>query len=347
MYQISKKIYKIVFIMIKSISCLLLFGFLQAQAQKILLLQTYHQSLLDNHSLQGYLVSEKLDGVRAIWNGKNLITRNGIIIAAPPCFTQFFPPFKLDGELWTTRNDFANIVRIVKQKNPSCEIWKDMKYYVFDVIPNRAISSQECYKEHSTSSSTDSKKHNGDITQYCTLLSRLQIIKDYLTTHTHTTIRVLEYQQIASFHELESLLQNIVANKGEGLVIRKNEFPYEYGRSNNVLKLKLFQDSECKVVGYTQGKGKFSGKMGAIICEQSMMNKENQDNISNTAKSSQKQTQNISDRTRTIRFKIGTGFTKTMRDNPPKIGTIITYKFQGFNANGLPRFPVFLRLYQE
>ena len=43
-------------------------------------------------------------------------------------------------------------------------------------------------------------------------------------------------------------------------------------------------------------------------------------------------------------FKIGSGFDDKLRENPPKIGDIITYKFQNLTKNGKPRFPVFLRI---
>ena len=50
-------------------------------------------------------VSEKLDGVRAIWNGEKLHFRSGKLISAPDWFTENFPEQLMDGELWDgTRN---------------------------------------------------------------------------------------------------------------------------------------------------------------------------------------------------------------------------------------------------
>ena len=45
-----------------------------------------------------------------------------------------------------------------------------------------------------------------------------------------------------------------------------------------------------------------------------------------------------------VRFKIGSGFTIQQRQNPPAIGTIITYKFYGKTKNNKPRFASFLRV---
>jgi hypothetical protein len=44
------------------------------------------------------------------------------------------------------------------------------------------------------------------------------------------------------------------------------------------------------------------------------------------------------------RFDVGSGFNMDQRRKPPKIGSVITFKFQELSNNGIPRFPVFLRL---
>jgi len=41
-------------------------------------------------------------------------------------------------------------------------------------------------------------------------------------------------------------------------------------------------------------------------------------------------------------FKIGTGFTDAQRRKPPKIGSIVVYKFQELSKSGVPRFPVYI-----
>jgi len=73
-----------------------------AQAPAILLAQIYH----DDIQVQEYLVSEKLDGIRAIWDGYQFSSRQGHPIYAPAWFTQHFPTRPLDGELWIGRGQF-------------------------------------------------------------------------------------------------------------------------------------------------------------------------------------------------------------------------------------------------
>jgi len=81
----------------------------------------------------GWLASEKLDGVRAYWDGRNLLSRNGKILAAPESWSTHFPPFALDGELYTAQGEFEKIQSIVMDKMPSATAWSEIKFYVFDV----------------------------------------------------------------------------------------------------------------------------------------------------------------------------------------------------------------------
>ncbi len=80
-------------------------------------------------------MSEKLDGIRAYWDGKNLISKNGNIINAPNWFIKNFPNFELDGELWTKRANFENIQSIVLDSIPSTK-WNEITYNIFEV-PNQ------------------------------------------------------------------------------------------------------------------------------------------------------------------------------------------------------------------
>ena len=115
----------------KSIIYLLIFSCISllADKPKLMLLKTYQ-----DQNITGWVMSEKLDGIRAYWDGKKLLTRSGNIIHAPSWFTKDYPPFEIDGELWTKRKDFENIVSIVQDKTPSKE-WREIKHYIFEV-PN-------------------------------------------------------------------------------------------------------------------------------------------------------------------------------------------------------------------
>ena len=275
-----------------------LFAFLNAEGE-VFALVNYDESLLENDSLQGYVVSEKLDGVRALWDGQALKSRSGKKFAAPKCWVQNLPPFALDGELYTGRGEFERVLSIVNKANASCEAWQSVNYYIFDT-PNAS----------------------GTLTQ------RLNVVQIYAKSLTQPhPLRIIEQRQIASKAELAAFLEQVSKNGGEGLVVRKNAAPYENFRTSNAMKLKAYEDTECKVVAHHEGKGRLAGKFGSLTCEQEFTDTQG--------------------RTKTRRFKIGSGFSDKDRENPPPIGSLITYKFNGYTAKGLPRFPVFLRIYEQ
>lgn len=243
---------------------------------KLLLLNIYSKDM----NVTGWYMSEKLDGVRAYWNGEKLISRNGIIFNPPAFFTKDFPKSELDGELWSKRRDFANISSIVNT-NEATDKWKTLTYNVFEV-------------PHVTGG----------------LIERLLNVKESKYIKIIPQIRVKDRAHLAEF------LKIVESKGGEGVVVRDGSLEYYAARNNNALKVKSYIDEECEVVGYRQGEGKYKGMTGSLIC---------------------KTPQNKF-------IKIGTGLSDMQRKSPPKIGTIITYKYYGFTSKGNPRFPVFMRV---
>lgn len=253
-------------------------------AQEILLLSPFDEALITQNP-QNYLWSEKLDGIRAYWDGKSLYTRNGKKIHAPAFFTQNFPPFAIDGELWSKRGDFENIVSIIKNKNRSSE-WKNLKFFIFEVPHQKGG-----------------------------LLERLQVLQDYLKTHHAPFIEIIPQHSFNSTKELFIQLEHITQNQGEGIVVRNKSTAYYTGRTKDSMKLKKYEDRECKITHYIQGQGKFEGMVGSFLCQDGEKS-----------------------------IKIGSGMDENFRKNPPSVGTIITYKFFGYTSKGNPRFPTFLRI---
>ena len=267
------------------LSLVLLSGNLWADKPEVMLLKTYDGS----QNIQGWLMSEKLDGVRALWDGHQLVTRQGNKIHAPKEFLQRLPPFALDGELWTQRADFENIVSIVRKVQPDKD-WQQITYQIFEV-PNQPGG----------------------------LLARLQVLKDFLESHNAPKLQVIEQVPVQSRSEVLQALAEVTAKGGEGLVVRDGSQPYQTGRLNSVLKVKAYQDAECKVVQILPGLGKFEGKMGALECEMA------------DGKA----------------IKIGSGFSDAQRNQPPEVDSLVTFKFYGLTEKGNPRFPVFLRVRNE
>ena len=132
-------------------------------------------------------------------------------------------------------------------------------------------------------------------------------------------VRVVAQQRCQGATQLLAERDRVVRLGGEGLMLRQPESAYEPGRSPTLLKVKPYDDAEATVIAHEPGKGKYAGKLGAL-------------------------------RVRTDdgrEFSIGSGFTDTERESPPPVGTVITYRFRGLTAKGLPRFPGYLRVRRD
>ena len=60
-------------------------------------------------------MSEKLDGVRAFWDGKDFYSRNGNRFHAPAYFKEGLPNHALDGELWGGKYFLTRTTTIVSR----------------------------------------------------------------------------------------------------------------------------------------------------------------------------------------------------------------------------------------
>ncbi|PCH85721.1 MAG: DNA ligase [Piscirickettsiaceae bacterium] len=206
-----------------------------AEKPDLFLLKNYHE----NSNVTGWVMSEKLDGIRGFWNGKNLISRGGKILNPPAWFTQGYPPFPIDGELWTKRGDFENISSIVSSQQAN-QRWKQITHQIFDV-----------------------PKQKGG------LLKRLHVLNSYLQQNPTSYIQIIKQTTVENKNQLQQFLTFVTANQGEGVVVRDPKQPYQTGRLSSALKLKKYFDTECTVIKILPGKGKYQGKMGSVLCRTS------------------------------------------------------------------------------
>jgi len=174
----------------------------------------------DKHKVNNWLMSEKLDGIRAYWDGKNLISKNGNIINAPNWFTKNFPNFELDGELWTKRADFENIQNIVLDATPT-DKWKEITYNIFE-IPNEKGNFSE----------------------------RMAILNSWLNKNPNSYIKIIPQIVCKNENHLNNYLNELIDKKAEGIILKNPNINYEKGRTNNLLKVKTFFDDEGVVIGH-------------------------------------------------------------------------------------------------
>ena len=187
--------------------------------------------------LVGFWISEKLDGVRAYWDGKQFVSRLGNRFYAPAWFVEGLPSFPLDGELWGGRKKFQRTVGIVKRQDEN-ELWNELMFVVFDA-PSHDAGFED----------------------------RLAHAKSILDLSTCKYVRVLEQERCLDHEHLKRELARVEALGGEGLMMRKPGSRYEIGRSTTLYKVKTFHDDEAVVVGYAPGRGRHKGRTGALILE--------------------------------------------------------------------------------
>lgn len=187
--------------------------------------------------LTGWWMSEKLDGVRAYWDGKGFISRLGNAYHAPDWFVAGLPDVPLDGELWGGRKRFQRTVSVVRRQDKS-DHWKEISFLIFDAPAMKAPFEERlafCLAE----------------------TSRLQL--PHAAFHEHHPCRGVDH--------LKEELARVEALGGEGLMMRKPGSHYEVGRSSTLLKVKSFHDAEARVIEHLAGAGRHKGRLGALLVE--------------------------------------------------------------------------------
>ncbi|RFO96762.1 DNA ligase [Rhodoferax lacus] len=234
-----------------------------------------------------YLVSEKLDGVRALWDGSTLRFRSGRPIAAPAWFLASLPAISLDGELWAGWRSFDALSGAVRKDVPVDAEWRTLRYMVFDLPHDRRPFAQ-----------------------------RASYLADLLAATAQPWLQAVAQTTVPDAAALQARLKKVVAGGGEGLVLHRADALWMPGRSEALRKLKVQSDEEGTVLAHVAGRGKYQGRMGALL----LQTPDGQ------------------------RFALGTGFSDADRANPPAVGSVVTYRYRDRTVTGLPKFASFLRV---
>ena len=185
--------------------------------------------------LSGWWMSEKLDGVRAYWTGKQFLSRQGNLFHAPDWFVESLPDSPLDGELWIGRKKFQRTVSIVRRQDKN-ELWKEVRFLVFDA-----------------------PQAPGGFEQ------RIAFVKQSLSHKDHPYARAHEHELCKNLDCLRAELTRAETLGGEGLMLRQPGSAYHAGRSATLLKVKSFRDAEAVIVGHQPGAGRHKGRLGALL----------------------------------------------------------------------------------
>jgi len=261
----------------------------------------------------GWYLSEKYDGLRGIWTGKELVARpskkDGLMKGkvfnyVPEWFINMLPKgVSLDGEIWLGRGRFQEIsglsnYKISKKitKEHLDNLWKEVKYMVFD-IPHL------------------NEPYVSRLDKLKTIMNNIQVKEGF-----ESPIQLSTNIIVKDHEHLSELYNNYTINGAEGIILREPNSYYETKRSKLLLKMKLNNDAEAIVTGYLLGTGKYKGLLGSLTC--SMNGKT---------------------------FSIGTGFNDILRNeyNDPyskyyiPIGSTINFGYMELTNDGIPRHPVY------
>lgn len=189
-------------------------------------------------AISGWLMSEKLDGVRGYWDGEQLWSKNGTLFQPPPAFVADLPPFAMEGELWGGRGSFETTAAIVQRQDDPAG-WLQLRFGIFDV-----------------------PQAPGPFRQ------RIELASAWFAAHPSAYAFIIPQQPVQDRDALRRELARIERLGGEGLIVRNPEAEYLTGRRPEILKVKSFQDGEAVVIEHLPGQGKNTGLLGALLVEQ-------------------------------------------------------------------------------
>lgn len=205
-----------------------------AEAPALMLAKVYRRGI----DLRDYWVSEKLDGVRGRWDGRQLLSRGGHTIAAPDWFTAGWPAVALDGELWIGRGRFEDTVSTVRQQLPDEPAWRRIRFMLFDLPEHPGVFSE-----------------------------RLVALQALVNAVNQPWLQTVEQVRGSTHAALMQQLDQVVRAGGEGLMLHRAQALYRAQRSDDLLKVKTHEDAEARVIGHEPGKGRLAGMVGALLVE--------------------------------------------------------------------------------
>jgi DNA ligase 1 len=209
-------------------------GLAAAEPPALLLAERYAGGV----DVSQYWVSEKLDGVRAHWDGRQLRFRSGNPVPVPRWFVAVLPVHALDGELWLGRGKFDQLSGIVRREMPNDAEWQQVRYLIFE-LPGAT----------------------GNFTE------RIVQMKSVVAQAGVPWLQLVEQFRLPDAKALQQKLDEVVGGGGEGLMLHRADARYETGRSTTLLKVTPWLDAEARVVAHLPGKGKYAGMLGALQVE--------------------------------------------------------------------------------
>lgn len=285
---------------------------------------TFKPLLADNVDLAKLIypvfASPKLDGVRATFVNTYLVSRNLKLFGNKELQT-WRNPNMIDGELIVgdprSKSVFRDTMKVVSAHEADLT---DLKYYTFDLVDtNRGFQDRLRAMNHAIDG-----------------LEKFVSVPHYPVHNEEGLIRLEE---------------QLVSEGYEGLMIRKMDGKYKFGRSTVnegiLLKMKRFEQSEARIVD--------------VVEQMHNANEATINNLGYTERSSHQANKipvgvmgalTVRDIKTNVVFSVGTGFSfaerKEIWDNKEKyIGKLLTYEYLAVGVKDKPRHPAFIGFRME
>lgn len=224
----------------------------------VMLAESYFKQKTNYINGREFIITQKLDGNRLVIIKENneikFYTRQGKEMTGLPEIEKDMKElpngFVYDGELIAENpNNLPSdeLFTITMKEARKKGIKKGLVFNCFDIIPledfNKGICKTPC---------SDRK------------LNLSNILKD---KNLNYIIEVPILYKGSDEEEIIKWIKWAKENNMEGIMINLSESPYECKRSKYILKGKVFQDVDLKVVDYQEGKGNLKNTLGALIVE--------------------------------------------------------------------------------
>ena len=214
----------------------------------------------DKPPKEEFCVTEKLDGIRCMAickeDGIQLFSRQGKLIegcvsietALMGMRIQVGRDFVLDGELLAMNCGYDTVyketTKRVKNKN---ELKEGIYYMAFDMLEMEEFNqSKGVYKYH----------------------ERLQKLLDLDKFMGSMFVRIIQPLYLGSdMNRVLELLEVYKKLGAEGLMVNLMDAPYEFKRSKAILKVKVMETVDLKIIGFEEGTGRNAGRLGALIVD--------------------------------------------------------------------------------
>ena len=215
-----------------------------------------------------------------------LWSRYGNPICAPEWFLNQLPCCPLDGELYAGRGNFQLCRSIVGKHEPVDDEWEKIQYAVFST-PDFSVFLQEGEIKNANQLTVVSRDNFQRFAQFhrphedwrslasekgpvpfseelATLADWIDTANDVCYLIPHTKLPT-DHGQAAAL--VQARLQQVLQEGGEGLVLRCPDCQWTPKRVATVLKVKGRLDETGVVTGFTAGKGKHAGRIGALVLD--------------------------------------------------------------------------------